>query len=257
MSSPKPPVKPMSPEQRCILLFNTIVNTIISCFLIATFILVWFMLGDEWQFFFFLTLITLLMNTVYIVSCTIIDWLIFLNKVYLKNFENNIRNIYWKYCFSYAIAVVIVYWELCLLGYDFQPLGPEVIDYTVSFYLHGMGLVFLCFDTFASRHIDKTSPLIDFFVMSGFYIFYAFLLVMAKYVIKFDVYPFMMLVNNRQMTAAGSLIYFICLLSYVGSYIIAKIFFVKEKSEDETDKPKDVLIERKNVYSQQLTSNNI
>lgn len=252
MENQKIRVKPLS---HC-LLYNTIVNTLISLFLVGTFIYAWFNVDEEWKFFFYLTLMTLVSNTFYVVSCTVIDWLVYLNIVYLGCYENFIRNHCWKYCFSFALAVVILYWELCLLGYDFQPLGPDVIDYTTSFYLHGMGCIFLCYDTFSTKHIDKTEPIFDFFIMTALYIFYALLLVIAKYLIKFDVYPFMMLVNNRQMTAVASLIYLICLLCYVGSYIIAKIFFEKDKGEiEEIEKiPREVWMERKDIRSQQFSN---
>ena len=176
---------------------------------------------------FFMTLWSFSMNSYYIVSVTIVDWIRFLkkNNDLFICYNNFVRNRYLRICFPFAIAIVFLYWMLILLGDDFEHRGRDVSDTAVGVFFHGMILIFLLFDMFTSWHKNIRAYFLDLLIITGLVIIYFFLLGIGKYIIKYEPYDFMEMSSVNQIVGACILIYIAILDGYVVLNLLANRFF--------------------------------
>ena len=218
--------KKMKNEKR-ITCFKLIMNLLLSIVLVVFFLYIPHTYEKKWKIFFFMTLWSFSMNSYYIVSVTIIDWVRFLKKnddLFIC-YNNFVRNRYIRICFPFAISIVFLYWMLILLGDDFEYRGRDVSDTAVGVFFHGMILIFLLFDMFTSWHKNIKDYFLDLFIITGLVIIYFFLLGIGKYIIKYEPYDFMEISSVNQIVGACILIYIAILDGYVVLNLLANRFF--------------------------------
>ena len=217
-------------KDRKITCYKLIVNTILSLLLIVFFIVIPQTYDDRhWRMFFFMTLWSFTMNTFYIVSITIIDWIRFIKKnnnlCYCYN--DFVRNLYLKISFPFAIAIVFLYWMLILLGDDFEYRGRDVTDTASGVFFHGIILIFLLFDMFTDVHVNKINYFWDLIIITILIFIYYIILGVGKYAIDYEPYDFMEISSVRQIVGACILIFIAILDGYVISNLLANKFFLQ------------------------------
>ena len=214
--------------EKKITIFKLVVNTILSLLLICFFIYIPNNYKKRrWRIFFFMTLWSFAMNTYYIVSITVIDWIHFIKKNdnLCLCYNNFVRNLFLKISFPFSISIVFLYWMLILLGDDFEYRGRDVIDTATGVFFHGIILIFLLFDMFTAVHINKINYFWDLIIISILVCVYFVILGVGKYAIDFEPYDFMEMSDVRQIVGACILIYIVILDGYVIFNLIANRFF--------------------------------
>lgn len=215
-------------KERRITYFKLGINSLISILLIVFIIFIPIIYEKKWKIFFFMTLWSFAMNSYYIISVTIIDWIHFIknDKKLCFCYNNFIRNIYLKICFPFSISIVFLYWLLILLGDDFEYRGRDAIDTASGLFFHGMILIFLLFDIFTEVHINKINYFWDLLIISILIFIYFIILGIGKYAGDYEPYDFMEISSLRQIIGAAILIYISILDGYVVFNLIANKFFV-------------------------------
>lgn len=246
-------------NEKKITILKLVINTIISFLLVFFFIFIpQTYNGRKWRIFFFLTLWSFSMNSFYIVSITIIDWINFIKKREVCQCYNNfVRNLYLKIDFPFSISIVFLYWILVLLGDDYESIGEEVTDYATGIFFHGIIFLFLLFDMFTSIHINKINYFWDILIICIIIFIYFLILGVGKYTsIDYEPYDFMRISNVRQIVGACILIFISILDGYVIYNLIANRFFLKDNDDLENhnkikfmeeDKPLKVDINEKGI----------
>jgi hypothetical protein len=231
-------------KERSITCFKLAMNTFLSLLLIAFFLYIPHTYEKKWKIFFFMTLWSFSMNSYYIVSVTIIDWICFIkkNSELCPCYNNFVRNLYLRICFPFAVSIVFLYWMLILLGDDFEYRGRDLSDTAVGVFFHGIILIFLLFDMFTARHINKKNYLWDLIILNILIGIYYIILGVGKYALDYDPYDFMEMSNLRQIIGACILIYIAILDAYVLFNILAIQFF---EQEDKSTTIKDDKIDTK------------
>ena len=168
--------------------FKLILNSALAVLLTFFFLYIPHTYSSKWKIFFFMTLWSFAMNSYYIVSVTVIDWIRFCKKDNnsCKCYNNFVRNLYLRICFPFAIAIVFLYWILILLGDDFEYLGKDVSDTAIGVFFHGMILIFLLFDIFTSIHKNIKTYFWDILILTIMILVYFLILGIGKYIIKYD-----------------------------------------------------------------------
>jgi hypothetical protein len=213
--------------------FKLILNSLLALVLTFFFLYIPHTYSHKWKMFFFMTLWSFSMNSYYIVSVTVIDWIRFAKKdnEACKCYNHFIRNLYLRICFPFAIAIVFLYWILILLGDDFEYLGKDVSDTAIGVFFHGMILIFLLFDIFTSIHKNIKAYFWDLLILTIMILAYFLLLGIGKYIINYDTYDFMEMSNVNQIIGACILIYIAILDGYVVLNLLANKFFEDDDSQ--------------------------
>ena len=214
-------------KEKRITYFKLIINSIISLLLIIFIIFIPIFYESRWKMVFFMTIWSFAMNSFYIVSVTIIDWIHFIKKDNSLCFcyNNFVRNLYIKICFPFSISIVFLYWLLILLGDDFEYRGRDVIDTANGLFFHGMILIFLLFDMFTAIHINRINYFWDILIISILIGVYFIILGVGKYAGDYEPYDFMEMSSVRQIIGAAILIYISVLDGYVVFNLLANKFF--------------------------------
>lgn len=217
-------------KEKKITIYKLVINTALSLLLIFFLLYIPHTYKKKWEIFFFMTLWSFSMNSYYIVSITVIDWVCFIKRNYdcCHCYNNFVRNKYLRICFPFAIAIVFLYWLLILLGDDFEYRGRDLTDTAVGVFFHGIILIFLLFDMFTARHINKINYLWDLLILSLLIGVYFILLGIGKYVLEYDPYDFMEMSDVRQIAGACILIFIAIMDGYVVFNLIANRFFEKD-----------------------------
>jgi hypothetical protein len=213
--------------------FKLGLNSLLSIALTFFFLYIPHTYSKKWKMFFFMTLWSFAMNSYYIVSVTVIDWIRFAKKdsKACKCYNHFVRNLYLRICFPFAIAIVFLYWILILLGDDFEYLGKDVSDAAIGVFFHGMILIFLLFDIFTSIHKNIKLYFWDLLILTIMILVYFLILGIGKYIIKYDTYDFMEMSNVNQIIGACILIYIAILDGYVVLNLMANKFFEEDDSQ--------------------------
>ena len=231
-SSDKSHKKDDASIEKRLFLARIIINIIFSLILIATFCLLWTSYSPVWKIFFFLTVWSFWSNTFYIITITVIDLLSYNNYKKCEKFNSFIRNDLIRIIFPFSVSTIVIYWELVLLGDKFQGIGHSMLDICKSFFLHGLVLVFMCFDVFSSKHINKKNNCSkDIIIISIIMAIHFAVVIFCKEVLDTHSYDFLIIADVRQIIASFIIIYLLILNGYIVFYLIADNFFLKEEIE--------------------------
>ena len=238
-------------------ILNIIINSFISIFLIFLTYSVFNNYDDKWVIPFYLTLWSFFMNLFYIINVTILDYIYIFKNGFFKNkcirYNDFIRNDYLRICFPFSISIVFLYWMLILLGDDFQYASRSLWDNCICFTFHGLIFIFLLYDTFSYPHVNKKNrKLFDFLLITGMIIIYYLVLGIAKYVLDYNPYDFMLVSNIRQIVAAGIIIYMGIMDGYIVFVLIANRFFIQE--DDKENKQNEIQIDKKVSLKEKISS---
>ena len=222
--------------EKKLFLWRIIINFIFSLILIAAFCLMWTSYSPVWKIFFFLTVWSFWANTFYIVSITVVDILLYNGYKKCKKFNLFIRNDLIRIFVPFSISTIIIYWELVLLGDKFQGIGHSILDICKSFFMHGLVLIFVCFDLFTTKHINKKNNCCsDIAIISIIMLINFAIVVLCKEVLNVYSYDFLMIADLRQMFASFFIIYLVVLNGYIVFYLISDNFFENEDIKEQKD----------------------
>ena len=183
------------------------------------------------EFSFFLTSWSYIFSIYYIISVTIIDFYSIVLHINLINYNNFIRNYFIRICVPFSITSVFIFWELVLLGDDYQKIGDDVYKKGENIFLNGVVLVFLLFDMFSAPHIYKYNRINDIIILTLFIMFYYLIVALSKYLKIYEPYDFMKLSDVRQIIGTGIIIYVLLLNGYIAFDLLSYQFFLhKNKS---------------------------
>ena len=223
--------------EKRLFLARIIINIIFSLILIATFCLLWTSYSPVWKILFFLTVWSFWSNTFYIITITVIDLLSYNNYKKCEKFNSFIRNDLIRIIFPFSVSTIVIYWELVLLGDKFQGIGHSMLDICKSFFLHGLVLVFMCFDVFSSKHINKKNNCSkDIIIISIIMAIHFAVVIFCKEVLDTHSYDFLIIADVRQIIASFIIIYLLVLNGYIVFYLISDNFFLKEEIEENYNK---------------------
>ena len=211
-------------------LYILALNTIFLFVLISVLIIAAIKYKRRWRFFFFISSWSYIMTLYYLASVVIIDFstLFYNNSLYIYN--NFIRNIFIKICVPFNISSVFIYWELVLLGNNFQKNEKDIYDIIKNIFINGIILLFLLFDMFTSVHFYKYNRLCDIFVLTVIMFAYYILVSLGKYLNAYEPYNFMLKSDVRQMVAVGIICYLILLNGYIVYDLLAYYIFFKNQT---------------------------
>lgn len=227
------------------------INTILSIILLAVLIYVLATYNSHWKLFFYLASWSYLMNIYYIISVTFIDFIYLIYNKFLKSYNNFVRNYFIRICFPFGLMSVSVYWELVLLGKNFQKFEHGINDICANIFLNGIVQLFLFFDMFASHHIYKYNRINDIIILTIIIAIYYLLVCLGKYLDIFEPYNFLPKSDVRQICGAGIIVYVLLLNGYIVFDLLAFCFF-----EDENVNINISCYEDKNELSSRLNSIN-
>ena len=172
------------------------------------------------------------MSLYYIISVTIIDLISLIFKKSLTSYNNFIRNYFIRICIPFGITSAFVYWELVLLGNNFQHIGHNAYDISESIFLNGIVQFFLFFDMLASHHQYKINRINDIIILTILLICFYLLISFSKFLYVYEPYNFMERSDVRQIIGVGIIVYVLLLNGYLVFDLIALCFFEKENSLD-------------------------
>ena len=204
------------------------INTILSIILLAILIYILATYDSHWKLFFYLASWSYAMNIYYIISVTFVDFIYLIFDKFLKSYNNFVRNYFIRICFPFGLMSVSVYWELVLLGNNFQNFEHGIDDICESIFLNGIVQLFLFFDMFASQHIYKYNRINDIIILTIIIAFYYLLVCLGKYLNIFEPYNFMTRSNVRQILGVGIIIYVLLLNGYIVFDLLAHCYFEDE-----------------------------
>ncbi len=227
-------------QEKTLFKWRIIINSILSLILITIFFLIWTSYTPGWQLFFFISIWSFWSNTFYIVSITIIDICLYKGCQKPEKLNNWIRNYFIRIFFPFSISTVIIYWELVLLGEQYQDIGHSVLDICKSFFMHGLVLIFVCFDIFSSKHLNKNNNYRkDILIISIIVLLHFGIIIICKEFLNLYQWNFLIIADFRQIIASFIIIYLITLNGYIILYLISDNFFIKE--EINTNKEGEIL----------------
>ena len=204
------------------------INTILSIILLAVLIYVLATYNSHWKLFFYLASWSYLMNIYYIISVTFIDFIYLIYNKFLKSYNNFVRNYFIRICFPFGLMSVSVYWELVLLGKNFQKFEHGINDICANIFLNGIVQLFLFFDMFASHHIYKYNRINDIIILTIIIAIYYLLVCLGKYLDIFEPYNFLPKSDVRQICGAGIIVYVLLLNGYIVFDLLAFCYFEEE-----------------------------
>ena len=227
------------------------INTILSIILLAVLIYVLATYNSHWKLFFYLASWSYLMNIYYIISVTFIDFIYLIYNKFLKSYNIFVRNYFIRICFPFGLMTPSVYWELVLLGKNFQKFEHGINDICANIFLNGIVQLFLFFDMFASHHIYKYNRINDIIILTIIIAIYYLLVCLGKYLDIFEPYNFLPKSDVRQICGAGIIVYVLLLNGYIVFDLLAFCYF-----EDENVNINISCYEDKNELSSRLNSIN-
>ena len=226
-------------QERFYSCWRIIINLFLALILVTFFFLMWTSYTSIWRIFFILSIWSFWSNLFYIISVGIVD--ICLYKGYKKviRFNNFLRNDYIRISLPFSISTVVIYWELALLGEKFQDIGDSVLDVCKSFFMHGLVLIIVLFDTFASYHVNKNyNYKCDILVISILMIIHFCIVIICKELLSIYVWDFLIMADFRQIISSFIIMYLITINGYLILYMISDNFFGKEKINEKREEIK-------------------
>ena len=222
--------------ERKLFLARIIINFIFSLILIAAFCILCTTFSPTWLIFFLLRIWSFWSNTFYIITITVVDILTYKNCNKCEKFNSFIRNDLIRIILPFSISTVFIYWELVLLGEKYQDIDYTVFDICKSFAIHGLVLVFMCFDVFSSKHINKKNNCLkDVIIISIIMIVHFASVIFCKEVLDEHSYDFLAIADTRQIIASFIIIYILVLNGYIILYLISDNFFLKEEIKENNE----------------------
>jgi hypothetical protein len=164
-----------------------------------------------WKSIFFLTVINLVLTTVYLIVSNYFDiTLHYLKKEVSDEILRFWRDHYFKYAYIVSQVVFVIYWTLCFLGENFMILGENTFQIVGSFYAHGIICQVMTIDLYITDHkFSNDHVKVDVIIIVVMLIIYTTMQLISKYVIGINIYPFLEILNLSQLSILYILTYFI------------------------------------------------
>lgn len=163
----------------------------------------------------YLTMWTLLMNSIYLVLNTISDtYLFFTSKQNLEYLHDFSRNKMAPVANSYSYMVFISFWGMVCMGSTVMKLPTDAAGLLSNIYLHALITVFVIVDIYLSDHEKLQFNWIIFAFLGGIFILYSINVVICIFVLDFPPYPFMKNAPFWIVCVSGLGLFVIVILGY-------------------------------------------
>ena len=225
-------------EDKKLLFWRMIINIILSIFLIVVYFIVWTSYST-WKLFFFITIWSFWSNTFYIINITVVDICQYKGKYKCEKLNNWIRNYFIRIIFPFSLGIVIIFWELVLLGENFINIDYTLLELVQSFFINGLVLIFVLFDIFTAPHLNKNNNYKkDILIISIIVILHFIIVIISKEFLNIYQWNFLIIADFRQIIGSFIIIYLIILNGYIILYLISDNFFLKEEINKDNNEDK-------------------
>lgn len=190
------------------------VSIIIGFFNTIFFLL--FLLKFETKHFFFLTMWTYWLNSIYLLVVCICDIsLCCFKSTRLEKINDFFRNDYSLVSFPFSYAVTFLFWFLVCLGNNVMNFDFVMSKMIARIYLHGINTGFLLLDLFISEHKKKEFDWNVFTAISTIFWVYCTDVCIGKYWLNIMPYRFVENINSIFLLfSIGILFYLVVLIAY-------------------------------------------
>lgn len=134
-----------------------------------------------------LTIFNFTLDTIYITMITYYELFAYHES---KTYQF-IKDTCFKFLFVLGMMVCTGYWGLVFLGDRFMPFQMDLMEILFSVYVHFIISVVIFLDLFVTEHKIVNDFKTDVAILTGFWIFYALLLVSMAKVFGINIYPFL------------------------------------------------------------------
>ncbi len=165
----------------------------------------------SWKAIFFLTVINMVITTVYLIASNYFDiTLHFLKKGVNDEILRFWRDYYFKYAYIISQVVFVLFWTLCFLGENFMIVGESTLQIVGSFYAHGIICHVMTLDLYITEHkFSNDQVKVDVIIIFVLLLIYTTMQLISKYVIGINIYPFLEILNLSQLSILYILTFFI------------------------------------------------
>lgn len=196
-----------------------IINTSISIYLLIT-------MGKF--VIFFITMWAYYANSVYLFMVMLCDisyyWF---SSEKLEELNYFFRRYYSIISMPFSYFVTLGFWSLVCFGNDVMTMKPTFWFTMLAIYLHGLNTLFVIIDLKVADHYKVNFSLNHIGIISCVFLAYSSVLLISRYVVGFNPYPFMNLVNFPMLALIGIVMFGILLLCYW-----FHIFLCKDSKEE-------------------------
>lgn len=176
-----------------------------------------FIFQVEWPiFFYFLTLWTYILNTIYLISIWIADINLFFFKSFsFEKFAFVLREKIGPVLNGLSHMVVLSFWTLLAMGPQYMQMETDAISILSNLHLHGALSVIAIVDVMFSKHLKKGFDWKLVLFLLVLYSMYALLVIISKYTGGLIPYPFLIDVSVGMLLVYLVILYGVLVLGYV------------------------------------------
>lgn len=180
-----------------------------------TFIFIIVLFNFTYQHFFFMSLWSFYINSLYLICTFICDINLYLRKQkYLEQINYVLRNNFSPISISLSIACSILYCLFTLMGEQFLSRSQTLYEHFINIYLHCICTLILIIDMFVSHNKHKQFNMRELKMISFIYCANAIVCCIGKYIFKYNAYAFMTSASFQQLVIASNIIYLFVFNSY-------------------------------------------
>ena len=165
---------------------------VINCINIILTILICIFIIDWSNFFYFLTVWTYFLNTVYLISIWITDInLFFFKSLALEKHSFFLREKIGPVLNGLSHMVVLSFWTLLAMGPEFMTMENSISEILANLHLHGALSVIAIVDVMVNRHLKKHFDWKLLIFLLTIYVMYGTVIVVSLLTDGFIPYPFL------------------------------------------------------------------
>ena len=156
-------------------------------------------------------------------------WAYYANSIYLFVVMNySFRRYFSVISMTYSYYVTLSFWVLVCFGNNVMTMKPSLAFKILSVYLHGINTLFVIVDLKVAEHYKVHFSYNHILGLLTVFLCYASLLLVARYIIHFNPYPFMTLVNLPVLIVIGVIMFGFIVLCY-----LFHLFLLRHNKEEE------------------------
>ena len=177
---------------------------------------------------FFITMWAYYANSIYlfvVMNCDIAYYFSY-NKLEALNYS--FRRYFSVISMTYSYYVTLSFWVLVCFGNNVMTMKPSLAFKILSVYLHGINTLFVIVDLKVAEHYKVHFSYNHILELLTVFLCYASLLLVARYIIHFNPYPFMTLVNLPVLIVIGVIMFGFIVLCY-----LFHLFLLRHNKEEE------------------------
>ena len=177
---------------------------------------------------FFITMWAYYANSIYLFVVMICDIAYYFSYNKLEALNYSFRRYFSVISMTYSYYVTLSFWVLVCFGNNVMTMKPSLAFKILSVYLHGINTLFVIVDLKVAEHYKVHFSYNHILGLLTVFLCYASLLLVARYIIHFNPYPFMTLVNLPVLIVIGVIMFGFIVLCY-----LFHLFLLRHNKEEE------------------------